>query len=298
MTWEEYWMKLDYIESFLAISKYKSISQAAQSLYITQPTLTNRMKNLENYLDLKLFDRSWKGIELTEHGLLFLPQALKLFEKLDDFHSLSTDAKNIHNNTYLKSMNKTTTSFKIGMNNYLVSKYATLIIQSLTHEFPELDFEFTTAPTKELLRQFSYGLLDYIVYYGFDTTLENTNLLESEEMVIILNEQDYLFVDHDLQALKQIRKPLYVNALHIYLPYFETFKELLQIDKLVVIENVMLIKKLIQAEQGFSMLPNSFFELNYKNDDLYKLHVPKSISRLPIYSTYRTDSQHDIAYAS
>lgn len=294
-------MNPDNLESFLAISKYKSLSQAAQSLYITQPTLSNRMKNLENYLNLQLFERSWKGVELTRHGLLFLPQALKMLDKLEDFKSLSTNFKDIDNNPYLMSVNETNELFKIGMNNYLVPKYSGLIIQSLAKKFPDTKFQITTASTSDLLKQRYYGTLDYIIYYDFDARLPNTELIKHEEMIVILDEEDYHLVNHDIKTLQTLGKPLYLNsnpALDQYLPYFRPFRDFLHIDHIVLIESIALIKTLIKEKQGFSILPESVYNADFKNENLYKLHIPDSITKLPIYSTYNMDKDTVATYAT
>ena len=55
-------------EFFLKVSKMGSISKAADKLYISQPALSQQLKNLEKELDASLFIRSNKGIELTEEG--------------------------------------------------------------------------------------------------------------------------------------------------------------------------------------------------------------------------------------
>ena len=55
-------------EFFLKVSKMGSISKAADKLYISQPALSQQLKNLEKELDASLFIRSNKGIELTGEG--------------------------------------------------------------------------------------------------------------------------------------------------------------------------------------------------------------------------------------
>ena len=55
-------------EFFLKVSEMGSISKAADKLYISQPALSQQLKNLEKELDASLFIRSNKGIELTEEG--------------------------------------------------------------------------------------------------------------------------------------------------------------------------------------------------------------------------------------
>ena len=55
-------------EFFLKVSEMGSISKAADKLYISQPALSQQLKNLEKELDASLFIRSNKGIELTGEG--------------------------------------------------------------------------------------------------------------------------------------------------------------------------------------------------------------------------------------
>ena len=55
------------IECFLAICEHKTISSAAESLYITQPSLSSRLKTLERELGGELFVRK-KGALVTNEG--------------------------------------------------------------------------------------------------------------------------------------------------------------------------------------------------------------------------------------
>src|SRR5699024_10647639 len=67
-------MNLDYVETFLTIQKYGSISKASEHLYISQSSVSNRLMKLENHLDTKLINRE-KGTQhttLTTAGEQFL----------------------------------------------------------------------------------------------------------------------------------------------------------------------------------------------------------------------------------
>lgn len=286
-------MNTDYLESFLAISKYKSLSRAAKSLYITQPTLSNRMNALEGFLNLKLFERSWKGVELTEHGMLFLPQALKMLDRLDEFTSLSTSFVDVQHNPYLDSIEDIQNTFHIGMNNYLVDTYAETIMQQMSGNFPNQQVRITTASTKELLKQCNYGVLDYVLYYDFNPRFSNTELIKYEEMVVILNEKDYMAIKQDIKGLEQLQKPLYLNsnpAQENYLTYFQRFQNFLDIANIQLVESLSLIRILTQAGKGYSILPETVYESSFKNAGLYKLKVPHSLTKLPIFSTYRKNN--------
>ena len=69
-------MDFRQLETFVAISKFKSFSKAADYLYLTQPTISSHLQNLENELSTVLINRSNKNISLTKAGEIFYAHAL------------------------------------------------------------------------------------------------------------------------------------------------------------------------------------------------------------------------------
>lgn len=74
-------MTLQQVRYVLEISRYGSISKAAQELYLTQPYLSNILKDLENELQITIFARTRKGVMLTEEGKEFLQYAKPLLDQ-------------------------------------------------------------------------------------------------------------------------------------------------------------------------------------------------------------------------
>lgn len=68
-------MKITALEYFITLAESSSINEAAQKLYIAQPSLTKALQCLEQELGFQLFTRSKAGIELTEAGRTILPEA-------------------------------------------------------------------------------------------------------------------------------------------------------------------------------------------------------------------------------
>src|SRR5437870_2771163 len=68
-------MLLVHIEGFLEVARLNGGSRAAESLYVTQPTLTARLHALERELGERLFIRARHGMRLTEAGRAFMPYA-------------------------------------------------------------------------------------------------------------------------------------------------------------------------------------------------------------------------------
>ena len=69
-------MEIRQLKYFLAIAESKNYSRAAESLFVTQPTLTLSMQKLEKEFDLNLFYQSADGLELTDAGLFYTKMPL------------------------------------------------------------------------------------------------------------------------------------------------------------------------------------------------------------------------------
>ncbi|MEX0957305.1 MAG: LysR family transcriptional regulator [Rhizobiaceae bacterium] len=76
-------LNLGQVSAFLSVVRLGGVRKAAQSLYLTQPAVTTRIKNLEESLSTELFDRTTLGLKLTKEGELFLRYA-EGFEHLSD----------------------------------------------------------------------------------------------------------------------------------------------------------------------------------------------------------------------
>lgn len=76
-------MRIEDLLYFRAVAEEHSLTQAAKTLYISQPSLSNAMTKLEEELGITLFTRSQKGIILTADGKEFLQYANQVLEQLD-----------------------------------------------------------------------------------------------------------------------------------------------------------------------------------------------------------------------
>ena len=72
-------INLNQFRSFFLAAREKSITKAAQSLYVTQPAVTMQIKSLEQDLGLKLFRKYGKGIDLTDAGEVLFGYAERIF---------------------------------------------------------------------------------------------------------------------------------------------------------------------------------------------------------------------------
>lgn len=71
-------MDIKQLEVFVAVAKHKSFSKAARELFLTQPTVSSHIQNLENEMQTVLFNRNNKLINLTDSGKILYNHAITI----------------------------------------------------------------------------------------------------------------------------------------------------------------------------------------------------------------------------
>lgn len=77
-------MTLTQLHYLLTIAEMKSLNKAAEQLYVSQPSLTSALKELEKELGITLFYRSGRGVTLTNDGMEFLLYARQLYSQYEN----------------------------------------------------------------------------------------------------------------------------------------------------------------------------------------------------------------------
>ena len=77
-------MELDQFRAFLAVADSGSFSEAARTLFLTQPAISKRIAGLESRLDTRLFDRIGREASLTEAGRVLYPHAADVVDRAEN----------------------------------------------------------------------------------------------------------------------------------------------------------------------------------------------------------------------
>lgn len=148
-------MEFRVLQYFLAVAREQSLSGAAQSLHLSQPTLSRQLKDLEDELGKQLFTRSNKGIALTEEGMILRKRAeeiVQLMKKAEDEIALSDEA--ISGDVY------------IGAGESDVNRILGQAARQMQQTWPDIHYHISSGNAVFVLEQLDRGLIDFGLVYG------------------------------------------------------------------------------------------------------------------------------------
>ena len=177
-------MEFKDIEYTLAIAKYHHITKAADSLYITQPTLSTYIKNMEKRLGVELFRREGNKIYLTYEGELFVENGLKILQQRDEL---------------LNKLNESITSergiLKLSIP-ILRGSYLVPAILPLFHKkFSNVKIVLNEGSSLEIEKNVKSGLSDLVIFNKpFRKLSLQYETIQKEEMLLVMHK------DHPLAS--------------------------------------------------------------------------------------------------
>ncbi|MEH7482113.1 LysR family transcriptional regulator, partial [Neobacillus drentensis] len=131
-------MNIDYLEAFMYVVHLESIHKAAEALYLSQPTVTARIKTLERDLGIELFLRKGRSLRLSEEGKAFIPYAEKILFTY-------------HQGKKLLKKEDNPEEIVIGANIITSQYFIPFALPFLKKANPQLRFKFFSAPNEVLL---------------------------------------------------------------------------------------------------------------------------------------------------
>ncbi|TYR81448.1 LysR family transcriptional regulator [Priestia megaterium] len=254
-------MNLEGLESFLTVVYTKSISKAAVSLHVTQPTLSTRLRKLEEGLGFKLLERSWEGVRLSKEGYYFLPYAIQLLRELSNASTVLTDFNVIETEMFFKEVTNHKKDFRIGINSWLAPLFTQTIISVLDNHFPNLEYKFVTRPTNTLKDLIQYDGIHLGIYYENEkkTSFFHRSLIE-DEMALICSDEDIEIIQNNIDHLKKLNKPflLFDNPLLANNTNWVHYTlSRLNISRFQVVDNFNVMTTYIASRKGYTILPKS-----------------------------------------
>lgn len=143
-------MEFRVLQYFLAIAREETISQAAESLHITQPTLSRQMKELEEQLGKQLFIRGNRKINLTEEGILLRQRAEEIISLVE-----KTESEIMHSDTTISG------DIYIGSGETEGMRILAKVIDTCHKEYPKIKFHLYSGNSQDVVEKIENGLIDF-----------------------------------------------------------------------------------------------------------------------------------------
>lgn len=145
-------MEIRTLRYFLAVAREENMSRAAETLHVTQPTLSKQLKSLEDELGKKLFTRHSFSIELTDEGVLLRDRAEDLIAMADKIEQEFVSLDDI-----------TGGDLYLGLAESYQIKYLARSIKDFKEKYPNLHYHITSGDTEQIADKLDKGLLDFLV---------------------------------------------------------------------------------------------------------------------------------------
>ena len=174
-------MTIRHLKIFLTVAKCGKMRKAAELLYISQPSVSQAIKELEEYYNVKLFERLAQKIHITDEGLLLLSHAQHI---VDAFEIMELDMKNAG-----KSM-----KIRLGASVSVGTNLLDNIIHILEKHLENIDIFVTVNNTSEIEKMILQSELDAAIVEGI---IENHDIIKvptcNDELVMVVGKTHPFF---------------------------------------------------------------------------------------------------------
>jgi DNA-binding transcriptional LysR family regulator len=249
-------LKLAQLEAFYAVIKAGSISEAARQLHLTQPALSLQIRELEEYFQAQLLERTNKGIKPTAAGELVYNYSQKLMGMKE---ALNSEIK--------KLQNEATPVLRVGAATVVGGYALPCSIYAFKEKHPYAELRLTVAPSRVILEALLEGGLDVAVVEGplFEPqgTVAEKLLARSigHDELVLVAAPELIPAEKSALTLEELRRlPLIVrekgSAIRLSLEQALAGCELSLTDLNVVMElnSLDAIKASVGAGKGFALL--------------------------------------------
>ncbi|MBF9000631.1 LysR family transcriptional regulator [Vibrio nitrifigilis] len=181
-------MELRQLRHFVTVVEHGSISAAARELNLAQPAISSSIKKLEQELNMPLFNRRDRGIDLTIAGQKFVPHARQVLSQAHDAKLAMQALEGLDHG-----------QVDLAVPSMLGSYYFPPLLMAFRHQYPNIELNILDTGTRNIKRLLLEGEVELGVVASKDLTPElDSGPLIREKMVVCMA------VDHPLAEKEEI----------------------------------------------------------------------------------------------
>ena len=195
-------MEIRTLRYFLAVAREENMTRAAETLHVTQPTLSKALRSLEEELGKKLFTRHSFSIKLTDEGMLLRNRAEDLVTMADRIEREFVTLDDI-----------TGGDLYFGLAESYQIRLLAREIRRCKEAYPGLRYHITSGDTEQVAEKLDKGLLDFVVLVEPPDPIkyESLRFPASDEWGLVLPAADPLASKEAIQADDLVGLPLFCS---------------------------------------------------------------------------------------
>ncbi|MEO7888105.1 MAG: LysR substrate-binding domain-containing protein, partial [Polaromonas sp.] len=261
------------------VASLKSISRAADKLYLTQSAMSSRIATLEEELGILLLDRRDKQFKLTVAGARFLVYAQKLLELQREVkHEMGSGAA-------------MAVSMRIGAIESVLHSWLIPWLEKLRIDHPGLELELTVETTPILMDQVQRGTLD-LVFAALPASADGVRnqALPPMDMAFVGNPTLHKKRKYRLDELAEMELLTFQKGSQPHVTLIDLFKQhRMEPKKVHAISSISAMVQLVQGGFGVALLPRIAVQRLTGFASLKLLACDTRVKSLPIHASYRID---------
>ena len=259
-------MELRQLATFIRVAQFKSFSRAAESLGYSQSAVTVQVRQLEEELGTRLFDRMGKRIALTDTGERFFSHACDVMSEVNQARLSVTSTAELRGTLHIGTI-ESLACLKLPAVLHLYRKYN-----------PKVSIRITVGEPEELIERMERGELDMI--YVLDEPLYSNNwhkLLEQREEIVFvasasLGEE---LGEQELTIEQLLEQPFFLTEQDNYRRVLSRRLAARSTTLTPSLEcgNTSMLIRMLEIDKGVSFLPWYAVESSVKEGRLVRLSV-------------------------
>jgi len=282
------WMTIDELESFVCIATGAGFTEASRALHRSQPAISRRMRQLEQSLDAKLFERFGRGVRLTDAGRALLPHAEAALAALRDGERAVRE---------LGARAAGPLALRLALVGTLADSHIVDALRSFQARFPGASVELRTANSREVSDLVRRGEAHLGLRYFADPDPKLESIaLGSEEVLVVVP------AAHRVRAKKVSDLRAFDGDAWLGFPADRRHPEASLESRLLAagipnpritpVDSLTAQKRLVEAGLGVALLPRSSFREELRRGSLRTIAVTSLNAEQPVVAVRRRGGHH------
>ena len=256
-------MNIDHFEAFMYVVHLESIHKAAEALYLSQPTVTARIKTLERDLGIELFLRKGRSLTLSEDGKAFIPYAEQIIR------TYQQGKKRLKKEEHPKEI-------VIGANTITSQYFIPFALPIWKKENPQLRFKFISAPNDVLLEKLLQKQVDLVFMKEVThPRIQQNELLNNSVRLVVYPGHPFQFQENLSVQQLAIEPMVFFECGAFDWNRVHKLFEVANLDPRIefLVDHLEVAKSIILSKYGIGFLPYLCIKEELERGELIEINV-------------------------